>query len=452
LKIAPGNPDTKRTLAVLLAAQPDQKAWREANSLLEYSSPGAGADPTNLRLQAAILARRGRPADLKKARQLLESLVADPRTAISDDRLNLAKIYESLGDLPAARKQLKSEADQYPDDASRWMAYIDFLLRQNDVTEAERCLKRLESAGRRDLNTLDMRARWLQAAGRAEEIEALIEPQAHNLISTIKQPAEMQRVIQSIAGIYSRLGRSTAAERWLRRLAKDFPDQYAPLVRWLVQQQRVDAAADLCLEAVQREKSPQAVTLLAEVLVSAAPQLLDEPSMESALAGAVQQHPDDADLLLAVSNLRLVQQRLDEAADLLQRVTEIRTDDFLAWNNLAAILAERPDQRQRALQCIDRAISLAGRPIASLLDTKAHILVQRGRFREAIILLEEVVAAADGDDPRFYFHLSVAYERIGTAEKAREALQKARELGLSNNYLTPLEKDQLANLDTRLAL
>lgn len=452
LRIAPGNHDTQRKLAVLLATQPDQKAWREANSLLEYSAPGDRADPASMRLQAAILTRRGRTDDLEKARHLLEALVGDPRTVISEDRLNLAKICETLGDLSAARQQLKSEASQDPNDTSRWIAYLDFLLRHKDLNEADQWLNKLEAAAPRDLTTLDMRTRWLQAAGRAEEIETLIEPHADSQLATLKQPPETQQFIQGIAAIYSNRGQRAAAERWLRRLAEDFPDQYAPLVRWLVQQQRVDEAADLCLQAVQSDKSARAATLLAEVLLSAGPEMFDQPSVESVLHRAVEQHATDSDLLFAVSNIRLLQQRLDDAAVLLQRVTELRSDNFLAWNNLAAILAERPGEHQRALQCIDRAIGLAGRPIASLSDTKAHILVQQGKLREAIALLEEVVAAPDGNDPRFHLHLSIAYERFGAAEKARAALEKARELGLSKNYLTPLEKDQLANLATRLAL
>ena len=49
----------------------------------------------------------------------------------------------------------------------------------------------------------------------------------------------------------------------------------------------------------------------------------------------------------------------------MRRVLEIAPHNTLALNNLATLLAERPNQRAEALQLIERAIDSAGRqPIA----------------------------------------------------------------------------------------
>jgi tetratricopeptide (TPR) repeat protein len=151
------------------------------------------------------------------------------------------------------------------------------------------------------------------------------------------------------------------------------------------------------------------------------------------------------------ANLHLKEGRPDEGIQLLRKVTKLHPNNALAWNNLAATLASQWGQTQTALDCINRAIDVAGQNIPTLLDTKAMILLELGKPQEALGLLEEAIKSPNGSDPRFYLHLSMAYEHTGAIADARNALEKSHSLGLSEAYLTSLEKTRLSNLTQRLA-
>jgi tetratricopeptide (TPR) repeat protein len=362
--------------------------------------------------------------------------------------LNLARLYETAGELPSARNQFRALARPQRAAVSHAAPYIEFLLRHSDVAEADTWLRKLERIAPDSWAALQLRVRWLKAAGQAEKIEPLVEAAAER--SLAKAGAEQKQFLLDVANVYASVELNEAAERWLRRLAREFPHQYTPLVRWLAQHDAADEAVGICLQVAQADTTPNAAILLAELLVQRKPKLASAEAVESVLGRAIETHSDDAGLLFAVSNVRLIQQRLDDATDLLQKVTRIQPDNYLAWNNLAVVLAERPNGQAEALRCINRAIEIAGRDVPSLIDTKAMILLHQGEVSEAIALLKQIVASPHKSDPRFYFHLALAFERNASIDSARETLQTANALGLSYNFLTPLEKNLLADLEKRV--
>ncbi|MCD4726618.1 MAG: tetratricopeptide repeat protein, partial [Pirellulales bacterium] len=132
---------------------------------------------------------------------------------------------------------------------------------------------------------------------------------------------------------------------------------------------------------------------------------------------------------------------------LFRRVLTLKPTDVATLNNLATLLAEQPGKRQEALEYIDRAIRIVG-PQSGLLDTKGMILVFDDKPDEAVPLLEEAAATPQAD-PRYHFHLAVAYDRIGEAEKARAALLAARKGNLTRQVLTPLDRQMLADLEKK---
>jgi Flp pilus assembly protein TadD len=113
------------------------------------------------------------------------------------------------------------------------------------------------------------------------------------------------------------------------------------------------------------------------------------------------------------------------------------------------LLGEQPETRTEALACIDRAIDLVG-PQATLLDTKGMIYVYQQQPEKAVECLE-TAARGPGSDPRFLFHLAVAYQRIGESDKAREALKKAHDGYLTRRLLTETDQQMLIELERQLA-
>ena len=118
-------------------------------------------------------------------------------------------------------------------------------------------------------------------------------------------------------------------------------------------------------------------------------------------------------------------------------------------NNLAAVLWELgPRHRQSALNYVDRALNLAG-PQPPILDTKALLLV-RDDTKQAIRLLLEATAIPN-PDPRFHFHLAVAYQLDGDPQAAQQAFREALDNDLSKYTLTATEKTLLNELKKYLA-
>ena len=178
-------------------------------------------------------------------------------------------------------------------------------------------------------------------------------------------------------------------------------------------------ALDLCREAAKSDTSSVPAKVAATALLAGKPSAEDFALAEPLLSKAVADHKDDADLLSALANVRVIQQRVDEAARLFRQVLAMKPDDVLTLSNtlsnLATVLAEDPGNRKEALQDIDHAIDIAG-PQPGLLDTKGMILVLDGKPGDAVQLLEQA-AASPVDDPRYHFHLAVAYDRAGSPKR-----------------------------------
>ncbi len=122
--------------------------------------------------------------------------------------------------------------------------------------------------------------------------------------------------------------------------------------------------------------------------------------------------------------------------------------NVVAINNLATLLSEQPGKAKESLQYIEQAIELAGQQ-PGLLDTKAMILVFEGKAAEAVPLLETAASIPDAD-PRYHFHLAVAYDLLGQADKARQALKAADDGVLTRQVLTAADQKMLADLRRKL--
>ena len=226
---------------------------------------------------------------------------------------------------------------------------------------------------------------------------------------------------------------------------------YAPLAMCLGKQGRVVEAVRLCTSAAKSDDSARPALALALVLSASHPSPEDMEQAEPFLVKAVEVHADNADLLFALANIRIVQQRTDDAVKLYEQVLANKPDHVFTLNNLATLLSEQPQRRNEALGYVDRAIELAGRQPA-LLDTKGMILVHEDDLDLAVECLKIAASATSHPDPRYHFHLAVAYLRLGADEKARSAMKKASAGNLEGELLTPTDRKLLAELRDTLNL
>ena len=451
LNLSPNNGEARRKLAVVLAIGRGRDKWQEAERLLQYAGSDSSMSSADLRLRATLLARRGWSEDRKKARQLLETLVRMPHNVLPRDRVLLAQLYEAEGKRQAARSQYAALVGRAGANPSHMMRYADFLLRHGDLNSAAAWLDRLERETPASLNVIGLRARWLGAADRTSEIKPLVESFAERHLQLLKSETNQRRdFLLKVANLFAELDHD-AAEAWYQNATREYAGAYEHLARFLAKNNRSNEAIDLCVKAVKQDSTPRVATVLAEVLLIGDGDTQKRVEADSLLQSAIRQHANDTGLLYVAANLRLKEGHPDEAIRLLRKVTKLHPNHALAWNNLAATLASQPGHTETALHCVNRAIEVAGQSIPTLLDTKAMILLELGKPREAVGLLQEAIGSPNGSDPRFYLHLSMAYEHTGSIADAREALEQSRSLGLSGAYLTSLEKSRLSNLAERLA-
>jgi len=453
LKLSPRLGPARRLLAEILVERGGEKESREAQDLLGQP----GADPTtssgDRRLQAALLARRRGKENLEKAREILEGVVAESKRPTASDRLQLARIYEAEGNLPAARQQYTRLVSQENPRAVYLGSFVDFLLRHDLPDDAEQWLKRLAELSPEDLGTVALRARWLRAKGRVAEIEPLVEDLAKKREQKLGEDKEQQvQFFLRVGSLYSAAGQYQAAGRWYRRITQIAPDRYEPLALSLARQDRMREAITLCAEAAKSDSSLAPAIALTAVLLSGQPTADDFQLAEPLLVKAVEDHRNDVNLLLQVAAARVLQggKRVEDAVRLYRQVLALQPRHVWAMNNLATLLSEQNDKskRQEALKLIDRAIQIAG-PQPGLLDTKGMILVYDGKADEAVPLLQEAALAPEAD-PRYAFHLAVAYCRTGENDKAGAALKVARKGNLTSQVLTEKDRTLLAELEQKL--
>jgi tetratricopeptide (TPR) repeat protein len=201
----------------------------------------------------------------------------------------------------------------------------------------------------------------------------------------------------------------------------------------------------LYADAAKTDPAPGSAIALATVLLESGAQEASMAVADPVLQEAIAKHAKSVELLFCVANLRASQQKPDDAIGLYRRVLQQDPKHVLALNNLATLLSEKPEAREEALDCVDRAIKLVG-PAPPLLDTKGMILVYQGRTAEALTTLEKA-AVTPPHDPRHVFHLAVAYNRSGNPDKAKAALERARRMNLDRQILVESDRKQLAELE-----
>ena len=449
----PDSGPARRILAELLMERGGEDQWKEALRLVEQQ---AGKDRTmpevDRRLQAMLLARRGGKENLDKAKQILEGLVLDTKRAVALDRQWLARLYEIEGNVESARQQYLKLVSRENPTLPHLASYVELLFRHDRYEEADPWLKKLESLAPDDLGAAMLRARWLHGTGQDGRTEPLVESLAERLL---KKQAENKlqetELAQRVGAIYSAAGQQPAAERWYCHLMELAPQRYEPLASVLAQQGRMREAIELCQKAAESDGSARPALALTAVLLLGKPTAEDSQLAEPMLTKAAADHKGNLDLLSNLAGVRVVQRRIEEATELYEKVLKQRQTHVPTLNNLATLLAEQPDpeKRRKALRYIEEAIRIVG-PQPGLLDTKGMILVFEGKPDEAVPLLREA-AVTPRSDPRYHFHLAVAYDRIGEAEEARAALATARKGDLTRQVLTPLDRQMLADLEKKFS-
>lgn len=151
--------------------------------------------------------------------------------------------------------------------------------------------------------------------------------------------------------------------------------------------------------------------------------------------------------------------RPEAAQKHLEALFEAAEDDPIVLNDLAYHWAEQGKNLEEAERLSRRAIELdraerlrkrspldpPGQPIdsASMLDTLAWVLHQRGRHAEAARLLETAAKLPDGEDPTLHEHRGDVYDKLGDPLKANDAWKQAVSLYSQPKWRGQVDRRQM---------
>ncbi len=353
------------------------------------------------------------------------------------------------------RRKLQTIVTQGRQDTRLLDRYLALLRRHELDDEADRWLAELEEVSPDNLQVLALRVAWLHGLDRTAEAEPLVEAFADKLLSDIAESGDDRT--QKEASIYATVGRlyslvqqNEPAERWYRRLAELelVPKRYEPLALSVARQGRDAEAVRICLDAAQTDESSRPAMVAAAVLTAVEPTPESSQLAEPLLSRALANSPKDVDLLGAVANARIRQDRVDEAIGLYRRIVALEPKSAVALNNLATLLGEQPGGTKEALRFVEQAIRVAG-PSPQLLDTKGTVLIYGGKAAQAIPVLEKAASSLQSD-PRFPFHLAIAYYQNGRNIKAKETLARALDGNLLKQILTEKDRELLSEMEKTL--
>jgi tetratricopeptide (TPR) repeat protein len=455
------DPETKRSLASLLANRGTQDDWKDIERLLTNERGNSSAD--DRRLQAELLLQKGGPAEMAQAQYLLEGLVEDPSNRTDEDRFRLASVYLRNARLIAERSGEQSQVRQLIQSAGRELkqatlgnqappeyiyAYGDFLLEQEQFDEAKKQSERLSLAAPDAFSTALLKARVQAAYDKPEDAKSIILAwlESRKLVKGLsRDPSGIAQILVQAGQALDLLGYITDAEKLLREAFELDPragDNYVQSLARSKDEVARNQAIRYLVEKVKKDKATGTARLLANLLASGKFDQELQREGEETLSSIESSNDGDADLLLAVADMWLAQNKTERAIETYRKIVRLRPS-VVALNNLANLLAEQPGGGEEALVHIDQALAMAGRqPL--LLDTKGVILMMNERVEEAIPLFE--IATAGSPDPRLLLHLYISLLKAGRNEEATRARSKINMDELSRSLLTPLDRDELRKL------
>jgi predicted Zn-dependent protease len=488
LKLEAGNSEARRYLASVLAASGDEGDWNRAVHLLESRGEGdhVSGQIADDRLRAMLLSRRGRNrterlANCEAARRILMTRLNQQDGASLDlDRMLLAGLYEQEAAMRddftlvlAARDALRPLVDRDNPPADYITSYIQLLLRHVErrrkagksdldideqlavfiddarlrIAELEASLPRNATSAQRFV-PLAFRVRLLAAEKKGEEGWRLLDEFGEKELTASLKDADRAKLLLQLGNLAAAVDYRDKAEGWYRQLLAIAPSSYVLLAQSLSDQERFSDAVEVCLRAAKSRPAAEIATVLSQILSTVeASKELDE-RVQPVIAAALDADGDNVELLMSVAVRHVTEDNYDDAIGLFRRVLALQPDHTLALNNLATLLAERPNELGEAQRCVERAMAIAGRSPA-LLDTLGTILIRKGQSDQAVVALEEAVAGT-ASDPRYYFHLAVAYQRARREGDAKQALDSARRFGLDQAILTSGDRELLASLQAEL--
>ncbi len=421
----PANPDAKFVLLNVLVNQTDAKSTDEGLRLLDDRDIKALIDPANeARYRAGFLARRGRPEDVNKAIELLRG----PLTQGRGDRLLLARLYETSGQLPPALNLLQGLVRAPNLTAVELIEFLRFWQQHFVATAAEKAP--------------------IQFAGQAKEVYQRLGELPNQLPERLRWQLREQKARKSAPPVAVGTCTALVKEALASPAAKILDEQQtkrllqASLIV-LLQEHYDECAVHLATEPRPGASPDELAVWLCHAYIAVPADKEAEPIRKQVLTKLTTAFDKSADVLQAIADCSFMAGDYETSAKIYPQVIQAKPDELMPYNNLALTLIELQKPAE-ARSTLDKALKIKPAD-PDLLDTQAVIEIIDGHADKVIPVLEKLVAD-NPENPVLRFHLAVAYNDVKDAPRARDTILTATTLGIEQRLLSPRDKKTLADL------
>ena len=444
----------RRQLALVLSSSLEDEQRRRAHELIAENLKVDAKSVEDRRAQAVLLASDPDRAGREEAVAILEDL-REENAATGDDCFLLAHLY--WGDKEPAEPAAEGNDTSQPlggEALKRWLrakelmnsllasrriepryvaAYTTALLDHGEIADARLWIAQLEKLARNQPATLKLQAELLFAT---RNYDALVANLKSIPAASPEFPGQAALLLSAAASLEDFAGRLTAAgsKADADRLEKEA-------------QSCLDRALDLAEKAGPKSDPGVLANFASGLLGTHAAKAAQLQRLNALLDGALKEQKRPFPLLLVLADLRTAEERFDEVETLYAEILRGDGDNVVALNNLAVLLALRGKRLDEAAQMMEKAIRRLG-PNPTLLDSRAMVAAARGRPEEALKDLNEAIEEEPRPAP--YFHRALIHLEKGQRATARADRDKARQLGLKEESLHPLERRMYRKLETSL--
>jgi tetratricopeptide (TPR) repeat protein len=322
-------------------------------------------------LQAQLLSRESRDKSLA---YLKEFLATHPQA--QEVRLNYARGLIAEKRYPEARAQFETLLTSNADNAELAFTVALLSVQMNDLQAADMQLRRVLDLGYKDVDAVRFQ----------------------------------------LGQVNEELKREHEAARWYR--AVEGGDQYAAAharyALMLARQSRVEQARSYLRELQPRDDAQRVQLLQAEA------HLLREVKQYQAsydvLKGALDERPDQPELLYDIALAAEKLDRLDVVESSLRRLVALKPEHAQAWNALGYTLADRTNRLTEARDYIEKALALAPDD-PFILDSMGWVHYRLGNRQEGIDYLRR--AFERRPDPEIAAHLGEVLWVEGERDEAQ---------------------------------
>ena len=405
-----------------------------------------------LREQRVLLLAQGKR--IKEVEEGLQALMRDYPDESSYPG-QLARLYAGQGRLDDADKVYLRLIELDPTDASRRIAYVSFLVGQQQFEKAATFLQASIAAYPHEDSLRLTLGNLYEANVRLDEAKAAYQALADHspksadgikgrvriavIESTQKNAAAAKKVIDELlvdipdeptalllrAGSRLKDGKADEAIADLRIATRKEPENITALLLLAEAQQSKNelAVAKDIYRQVLKIRPDSAVALRELVKLSVAGQ--EYADAEQMLSERLKARPDDVAASRALVDLLLSQGKKDQAAAEAQRMAALPSQGGLGELSMGRVLAEQRDY-DAAAEAFRKAMATGGGNDPLAIEGLVRALNAAGKREEALVLLNQLKAGAGKDNAAFSdLLLADIYGQSGDRAEAVKALESA---------------------------